>query len=96
MIKFNCEKCGKEVDIQNERIYNKTYKGHDTCLDCRSISKSSNHGGGREGAGRPSLGTTKKVSLTLPDEVWEELEEARGDKAMSAMLREIIMDGIWI
>lgn len=32
------------------------------------------HGGKREGAGRPSLGTTKKVSLTLPDEIWEMLE----------------------
>lgn len=37
----------------------------------------SNHGGKREGSGRPSLGTTKKVSLTLPDEIWEMIEQRK-------------------
>ena len=27
--------------------------------------------------GRPSLGTTKKVSLTLPDEIWEMIEKRK-------------------
>lgn len=52
----------------------------------------SNRGGRREGAGRPSLGTTRKVSITLPDEIWEQLEDDKADKPMSAFLREIIMD----
>ena len=56
----------------------------------------SNRGGKREGAGRPSLGTTRKVSITLPDEIWEQLEDARADKPMSAFLREIIINGNWI
>jgi hypothetical protein len=34
------------------------------------------------GAGRPSLGTTKKASLTLPDEIWKKIE------------RQVISEGI--
>jgi hypothetical protein len=54
----------------------------------------SSHGGKREGAGRPSLGTTKKVSLTLPDEIWEKLEEYQRNSPIinkqSAVLRSLI------
>ncbi|WP_219350315.1 hypothetical protein [Campylobacter sp. 1] len=50
----------------------------------------SSHGGKREGAGRPALGTTRKVSITLPDEEWKALETAKGGLSMSAYLREII------
>lgn len=53
-------------------------------------------GGYREGAGRPSLGRTRKVSITLPDELWEQIEEAKGDEALSAFLRKIIIEGNWI
>jgi hypothetical protein len=50
------------------------------------------HGGKREGAGRPSLGTTKKVSLTLPDEVWENIDEDKEQEGVSqsAVLRSIV------
>lgn len=54
------------------------------------------HGGKREGAGRPSLGTTKKVSITLPDQIWKQIEEAKGDRSMSAFLREVIINGNWV
>lgn len=39
--------------------------------------------------GRPSMGITKKVSLTLPEEVWEKilLEEN-----LSAYLRSLVLD----
>lgn len=60
------------------------------------LSDSNGHGGKREGAGRPSLGTTKKVSITLPDETWEQIEKAKGERTMSAFLRDIIMNGIWV
>ncbi|RIW27288.1 CopG family transcriptional regulator [Bacillus salacetis] len=53
--------------------------------------KANSHGGRREGAGRPSLGTTRKVSITLPDEVWEEIEKEKGDQTMSAYLRSVIL-----
>lgn len=52
------------------------------------------HGGKREGAGRPSLGTTKKVSLTLADYIWELLEEAQKKNptlnSKSSVLRSLI------
>ncbi|GIP42447.1 hypothetical protein J45TS6_09060 [Paenibacillus sp. J45TS6] len=32
-------------------------------------------GGLREGAGRKSIGVTKKVSLTLTEEMWEQFEK---------------------
>jgi hypothetical protein len=35
----------------------------------------STKGGLREGAGRKSIGVTKKVSITLTEEIWEKLEE---------------------
>lgn len=62
----------------------------------KDLEDSNGHGGKREGAGRPSLGTTKKVSITLPDEVWKEIDEARGERTMSAFLRDIILNGIWV
>lgn len=50
----------------------------------------SNYGGKREGSGRPSLGTTRKVSITLPDEVWEMIEKEKENMTMSAYLRFLI------
>lgn len=52
------------------------------------------HGGFREGAGRPSLGITKKVSITLPEEIWSKIEEdiVLSDlKSQSAYLRNLIL-----
>jgi hypothetical protein len=34
-------------------------------------------GEGKKVVGRPSLGITKKVSLTLPDELWAMIEEQK-------------------
>ncbi|MGG0856691.1 CopG family transcriptional regulator [Metabacillus fastidiosus] len=33
------------------------------------------HGGFREDAGRPAIGVTKKISITLPSETWERIEK---------------------
>lgn len=49
------------------------------------------HGGKREGAGRPALGITKKVSITLPDEVWKKIDETRGEESLSAFLRKKLL-----
>jgi 3-methyladenine DNA glycosylase AlkC len=38
--------------------------------------------------GRPSLGFTKKVSITLPDEVWQIIEQLHDNK--SAYFRELV------
>jgi predicted DNA-binding protein len=49
-------------------------------------------GGFREGAGRPKTGTTKSISLTLPDEVWGKVEEIKEEEGVSqsALLRSIV------
>lgn len=46
---------------------------------------------GKKVVGRPSLGTTKKVSITLPDEVWERIDEEKENMSMSAFLRFVIL-----
>lgn len=46
-------------------------------------------GGKREGSGRPRIGTTKKISITLPDRAWESIErEAKGN--VSKFIREVL------
>lgn len=49
-------------------------------------------GGKREGAGRPAVGVTKKVSITLPEEVWEKIKIEKSEKSVSqsSLLRSII------
>lgn len=49
----------------------------------------------REKSGRPSLGVTKKVSITLPQDIWQKIEGEIKDqdlKSMSAFFRKIILD----
>ncbi|WP_254075332.1 ribbon-helix-helix domain-containing protein [Paenibacillus tritici] len=43
----------------------------------------STRGGPREGAGRKNIGVTKKVSLTLTDELWEKVDKHCVDNKMS-------------
>jgi hypothetical protein len=56
-----------------------------------STGEKPSRGGKREGAGRPSLGTTKKVSITLPDEVWDMIDTKKENMTLSAYLRFLIM-----
>lgn len=56
-----------------------------------------NRGGRRKGAGRKSIGITRKISLTLPKECWEEIDRyccSRGDYSVSEVLRAIIEDSL--
>ncbi|WP_164716467.1 ribbon-helix-helix domain-containing protein [Paenibacillus whitsoniae] len=73
------------------------------CLDCRSIPSGAvafttgvRPSGATRGKqkttrpnGRPSMGITKKVSLTLPDETWKWLDEQAGENR-SALIRSMI------
>lgn len=86
MVNFTCANCGKKLKLE-KRIFDKAYKGHELCLDCRP-----KRGGYREGAGRPSLGVTKKLSITLPADSWNEIEKEKGDLAMSAFFRKLILN----
>jgi hypothetical protein len=59
------------------------------CTDCRfKLLSGAPRVTGRL-PGRPSLGTTKKVSLTLPDETWEWIDEQAGENR-SALIRYLI------
>ncbi|MFS0868499.1 ribbon-helix-helix protein, CopG family [Paenibacillus xylanilyticus] len=51
-----------------------------------------NRGGPREGAGRKGIGITKKVSLTLTKDIWEEVDRECGDLEISrsSFLRHVI------
>lgn len=55
-----------------------------------------NRGGSRKGAGRKPIGTTRKISLTLPQECWEEIDRYchKGDYSISEVLRSIIEDNL--
>ncbi|KOO43759.1 hypothetical protein AMD01_15470 [Priestia koreensis] len=50
----------------------------------------------RETLGRPSIGLTKKVSITLPEDIWNrinrEIEEVNDLKSMSAYFRKMALD----
>jgi Spy/CpxP family protein refolding chaperone len=49
-------------------------------------------GGSREGAGRKGIGQTKKISLTLTEEAWQQIEELceKSDSSRSEVIRTII------
>lgn len=68
----------EKVNAMFEQVYIPPYK-RDKLPDYLK----STHGGKRNGAGRPSLGTTKKVSLTLLDEVWGKIEQRKEELGVS-------------
>lgn len=76
-----CGRCGSEHDVGLIYI-------NDTpimfCMDCRiSILQK------KKSVGRPSIGVTKKISLTLPKEEWSRLDkESKGNR--SQFIREAI------
>lgn len=82
--KMNCMNCGGTHDVID------FYKGEEKiilCADCRY--KLLAKGGKPREVGRPSLGITKKVSLTLSEEDWEWFDEkAQGNR--SQFLRYLI------
>ncbi|TQD31984.1 hypothetical protein FKW81_17830, partial [Rhodobacter capsulatus] len=46
----------------------------------------------KENVGRPSIGVTKKVSITLPEDIWSKIKSDIKDKdlkSMSAYFREL-------
>ncbi|RJE83875.1 hypothetical protein D3P07_23985 [Paenibacillus sp. 1011MAR3C5] len=59
-------------------------------------SMTSTKGGYRNGAGRKPIGMTRKISLTLPQACWEEIDRYchRGDYSLSEVIRAIIEDNL--
>lgn len=57
-----------------------------------AVSKLRGHGGKRANAGRKPIGETRKVSITLSKELWEEIEQIAADpgyKSVSAVFRKL-------
>ncbi|MFU1795215.1 hypothetical protein ACM1RC_15215 [Paenibacillus azoreducens] len=59
-------------------------------------SQARNRGGIRKGAGRKPIGITRKISLTLPKERWDEIDRLchKSDYSVSEILRSIIEDNL--
>ncbi|WP_226530860.1 hypothetical protein [Metabacillus niabensis] len=81
----------EKVNEMLEQLYIPTYK-YDVLPEHLKHSNSAK----RESAGRPSLGVTKKVSITLPNDIWEQIEkEIKADKDLkstSAFFRRMVLD----
>lgn len=82
-----CMSCGGTNDVtefwrDEERLV--------LCVDCRvSLLSGAPRNQGARQPGRPSMGVTKKVSLTMPEEMWEWFDERAGDNR-SGLLRYLI------
>ncbi|MGP3788200.1 hypothetical protein [Paenibacillus sp. 1A_MP2] len=59
------------------------------CVDCRYDLATGNLKLPIKTMGRPSLGITKKVSLTLPEKMWEHLD-AKANENRSEYLRSLV------
>lgn len=78
-----CERCGGNDDLTVFRL-NGEPKAY--CRNCRAELFTK-----KKPVGRPSVGVTKKVSLTLPEEEWEWLDEqAQGNR--SQFLRNLVWE----
>jgi len=88
---MNCMNCGSTQDVID------FYRGEEKiilCVDCRYKLATGQKIVAVKQIGRPSLGVTKKVSLTLPEAVWEHLDnEANGNR--SEYLRKLIDHDMW-
>lgn len=80
----------EKIDEMLSQLYIPPYK-HDLLPEHLKHSNSAK----KETAGRPSLGETKKVSITLPVDIWKQIEKQIVDedlKSKSAFFRKIALD----
>lgn len=87
---MNCMNCGSTHDVidfisKGEKIV--------LCANCRYKLASGQQIVVKQ-IGRPSLGVTKKVSLTLPEAVWEHFDDAANGNR-SEYLRKLIDRDMW-
>jgi len=61
-----------------------------------NVEGTGKRGGSRKGAGRKPIGVTRKISLTLPQQCWGEIDRycRKGDYSVSEILRSIIEDNL--
>lgn len=83
---MKCMNCGSKKDVIDFVVGNEKLI---LCVDCRVKLVNGELGK----VGRPAIGVTKKVSLTLSEETWEWLDEkAEGNR--SKFLREIVLNAL--
>lgn len=88
---MKCMNCDSKNDVIN---FHKGGEEIILCVDCRYKLATGQQIVTARQIGRPSLGVTKKVSLTLPAETWEYLDnEAEGNR--SEFLRKLIERNQW-
>lgn len=82
-----CEVCTGTKDVIDFRIGD---QDHVLCINCRlAILGGGTRNTGAGQVGRPTIGITKKVSLSLPSDLWEWFDErAQGNR--SELLRKCI------
>lgn len=81
----NCERCSSDNDVA---IIDVNGEPKAFCQNCRVEVFAK-----KKPVGRPSLGVTKKVSVTLDENEWEWLDEkAKGNR--SAFIREVISNSL--
>ena len=80
---MSCINCGGTSDLL------KFFNGDQELILCASCRQRLASGGLEKTVGRPTLGVTKKVSLTLSEESWKWFDEkARGNR--SQFLRDLV------
>lgn len=85
IVAVECERCGGKNDVAIIHV-NDEPKAY--CQNCRAELFTR-----KKPVGRPSLGVTKKVSLTLSEENWEWLDEqAQGNR--SKFIREAVWNAL--
>lgn len=80
-----CERCGGQHDMVIIHV-NDEPKAY--CQNCRVELFAK-----KKPVGRPSLGVTKKVSLTLTEDDWQALDE-KADGNRSAFIREVVWNSL--
>lgn len=85
IVAVNCERCNGEDDIA---IIHVNDEPKAFCVNCRVEVFAK-----KKPVGRPAIGVTKKVSITLEENEWKLLDEkAQGNR--SAFIREILSKGL--
>lgn len=83
IVALECERCGGDHDVT---IFHVDDEPKAFCLNCREEVFAK-----KNPVGRPSVGVTKKVSLTLPENEWEWFEKkAQGNR--SQFLRHLVWE----
>lgn len=90
-LKCKCEKELVERSDYCHECYAVLKKHFDAAYD--RVEKKEKRGGNRPGAGRPPIGETKVIKLTLPVDGWEWIEESVSNghaASKSEFMRDII------